>query len=459
MRPGLNAASRAPGSRPRHHNRRFLLFLFLLIPLLSGSFVAPASPAAGDDLSDARARQKALERQIAAQKADIAELSALQGQVKTEISRTSATLANVNADLTVVRSQVATMVTRVDKVRIKYNGLVSHLQALDQQLVLTQIQEIVKREQLGERKALLASRLRDAYDTDRTSLLETFLSGDSFTDILSQVSDYLDLGEQDRQLAQQIISDQETLATIHQNLVSTRTATDTLRKQTASQKQELDKQLVQLRKAQAALKALERKTALALAAQKAAYQRLAKNKAWLRAAMVRSARAERNLIAKIDKIIKQQAASGRVPSQYNGTLRWPMPGVVSQEFGCTGFSWEPPYGNCAHFHQGIDVVSAAGTPVRASGTGTVAYCDWNYADGADPAWVVIVAHSTSLESWYVHMQGPTSLRHPACPVSVGHAVSAGTIVGYEGNTGHSTGAHLHWAVRLNGTFANPRLFL
>jgi murein DD-endopeptidase MepM/ murein hydrolase activator NlpD len=33
------------------------------------------------------------------------------------------------------------------------------------------------------------------------------------------------------------------------------------------------------------------------------------------------------------------------------------------------------------------------------------------------------------------------------------------VIGYEGNTGHSTGAHLHWAVMLNGTFVNPRLFL
>jgi murein DD-endopeptidase MepM/ murein hydrolase activator NlpD len=41
----------------------------------------------------------------------------------------------------------------------------------------------------------------------------------------------------------------------------------------------------------------------------------------------------------------------------------------------------------------------------------------------------------------------------------GSFVRAGEIIGYEGNTGHSTGAHLHWAVMFNGNFANPRLFL
>ena len=129
-----------------------------------------------------------------------------------------------------------------------------------------------------------------------------------------------------------------------------------------------------------------------------------------------------------------------------------MAGSVTQNYGCTGFSWEPPVGSCAHFHQGIDIVAAEGTPVRASGSGTVVYCGWNYADGADPAWIVIIAHSEGLQTWYAHME-------PRYPVHAGDHVSRGQVIGYEGNTGHSTGAHLHWATWFNGDFANPRLFL
>jgi murein DD-endopeptidase MepM/ murein hydrolase activator NlpD len=446
-------------SASRHRTRRVFFFLLLLLPLLSSSLAVPSSPAAGDELADARARQKALQNQIAEQKQQMAELTAMQGQVRSDIASTKAELRGINADLVVVRNRVATMVKRVNLARIKYNGLVSDLAALDQQLVLIQIQETVKRDKLAERKALLASRLRDAYDTDRTSLLETFLSGESFTDMLSQVSYYLDIGTQDRQLAEQIMRDQEVLAVIHEDLTSTRTATEDLRTQTLAKRKELNTQLKQLREAQAALKALELRTERVLASQRAAYARLAANKAALKAAYDRSRKAQKSLAAKIDKIIRDQAARGRIPSQYNGTLRWPMNGTVSQEFGCTGFEWEPPFGDCAHFHQGIDIVAPAGTPVRASGKGVVAYCNWNYADGADPAWIVIVAHSTSLETWYAHLQGPTTTKHAACPVKVGQAVGAGTVVGYEGNTGHSTGAHLHWAVRLNDSFVNPRLFL
>jgi murein DD-endopeptidase MepM/ murein hydrolase activator NlpD len=115
-------------------------------------------------------------------------------------------------------------------------------------------------------------------------------------------------------------------------------------------------------------------------------------------------------------------------------------------------SWEPPLGDCAHFHQGIDIVASYGTAIHASGAGRVAYIGWNWADGSDPAWIVIIAHSAGLETWYAHMQ-------PRYPVSLGEWVNAGQVVGYEGNTGHSTGAHLHWAVRRNGIFVNPRLFL
>ena len=129
-----------------------------------------------------------------------------------------------------------------------------------------------------------------------------------------------------------------------------------------------------------------------------------------------------------------------------------MVGRISGEFGCSSYpGYGPGYG-CAHFHNGIDIVAAYGTPVRAAGKGTVVYVGWNFADGADPAWIVVIAHSSSLQTWYAHMQ-------PRSPVSVGQHVSAGQVIGYEGNTGNSTGAHLHWMVELNGTWKNPRLFL
>jgi murein DD-endopeptidase MepM/ murein hydrolase activator NlpD len=441
----------APSSTPRRGRRRFL-FLLLLVPLLSGAVVAPTGRVAGDDLSDAIAKQKAIEKQVARQKSQIAELNALQHQVAGEIARTSKALSGINADLGAVRKQVASMVKRVETVRSKYDALVAQLKVLDAQLAKVVADEAAKRVQLDERKAMLADRLRNAYDTDKTSLLETFLSGASFTDVLTQVSYYLDVSEQDKALAEQIIRDQETLAALHQTVAETRANTDDLRLQTAAQKRALDAQLKTLKQTQAALKQLEIRTAKILAAQKAAYAKAAKNKAALKKSIARAAAAQRSLARKIDAIVRAQASNGRIPSSYNGALNWPMAGIVSQPFGCTGMSWEPPLGDCAHFHQGIDIVAPYGTAVHASGAGRVAYIGWNWADGADPAWIVIIAHAGNLDTWYAHMQ-------PRYPVSQGEWVNSGQVIGYEGNTGHSTGAHLHWMVRHNGVFMNPRLFL
>lgn len=442
--------------RARRERRRIsfkLLSFVLLVPLLTGLFAAPAAPrAAADELSDAQAAKKALQEKVAAQKAQIADLNALQAGLRTQISQTTVELNGINADLGKTRKQIAAMKVVIAKVQAKYNDLLAQLVRLDGLIDRVVAQEDQKESELATRKALLSQRIRSAYETDRTSLLETFLSGGSFTDILTEVSYYLDVGTQDKELAQQINKDQTTLASLHQTVVDTRSETDDLRAKTAAQKVQLDASLKALNRAEAQLHALEVATAQALAAQRRAYAAAQKNKARLAAALRASAAAQRRLQKKIDAIIAAQYAHGNIPSAYNGTLRWPMAGTVTQEFGCTGVWAEPPLGSCAHFHQGIDIVNAYGTPVHSSGNGEVVYCGWNYADGADPAWIVIIAHSQGLQTWYAHMI-------PGCPVGAGHHVSAGQTIGHEGNTGHSTGAHLHWAVRMNGTFVNPRLFL
>ncbi|MBA2382366.1 MAG: peptidoglycan DD-metalloendopeptidase family protein [Chloroflexi bacterium] len=445
------APTAGPGARrrPRGLTR---LPLLVLIPLLVGMLGGPAGPVGADELSDARARQTALAKQLRDQKNQVAQINALQADLGVEIASTRRQLSGINADLVTVKKSINSMVVKIDVVKQHYLALVAQLELLDTQLSRIKTTEMRARWHLQERKDLLAERLRQAYDTDRTSLLETFLSGGSFTDVLSEVSYSIDVGEQDKALAEQIVADQDALAAIHQTVVETRLATDGLRAETAAQRIKLNGQLKELKAAQLELKRLEAETARALQIQKNAYAKLIRNKHNLAKAMAATAQAKAALAKRISNLVAAAYAHGNIPSAYNGTLIWPMSGQVTQDFGCTGFAWEPPVGSCAHFHQGIDIVAPAGTSVRASGSGTVVYCGWNYADGADPAWIVIIAHSQALETWYAHMQ-------PNCPAGAGSHVKSGQVIGHEGNTGHSTGAHLHWAVRFNGSFVNPRLFV
>jgi Membrane proteins related to metalloendopeptidases len=421
-----------------------------------GLLGAPTSPPGvrGDELSDARARQAQLKKDVAAQKAQVAQLSALQTDLAAGIRQTASELHGINADLAAVKIKIKTMQGKINVITAAYAALVAQLKDLDAQLLVVEAREAAKKTELAARKAKLAERVRSAYDTDRTSMLETFLSGGTFTDLLAEMSYFIDVGEQDKALASQIALDQETLASLHQATADTRAHTDDLRLETAGQKRALDKSLSALNDAKAALKKLEKRTAVALAQQKRAYSTLARNKAAARQAIARASSAQKKLQSQIADLIRKQAQVGNIPSAYSGTLSWPMGGDITQEFGCTGFGWEPPLGSCAHFHRGIDRVAPIGTPVHASGAGTIVYIGWNYADGADPAWIVIIAHSQGLQTWYAHM----SPSHPN-GISTGSTVSKGQVIGYEGNTGHSTGAHLHWAVMFNGNFVNPRLFL
>jgi murein DD-endopeptidase MepM/ murein hydrolase activator NlpD len=434
---------------------RRLPVLVLLLPLILGLFGASVSPqvARGDELTDAKARQTALKKEVAAQKARVAALNDLQAGLAAEISDTKSQLLKVGADLTAVRKKIVKMETRIDLVKEAYANLVLQVRYMDIELARVTAQEAAKRIELGERRALLADRVRSAYDTDRTSPLETFVSGGTFTDLLAEMSYYIDVGEQDQALADQITRDKDTLAAIHQTVADTRMRADELRLETAAQKRALDKSLLDLKETKAALAKLEKAVAKTLREQKARYAALKRSRANAAAIIRKAAADQRALAKKIDAMIARQVSRGNIPSQFNGSMRWPMDNFnVSGDFGCSSFAYYAPGHGCAHFHNGIDLVGAYGAPVKAAAAGTVVYVGWNWADGPDPAWIVIIAHSGSLKTWYAHML-------PKRPVSVGQSVKKGQIIGYEGSTGHATGAHLHWMVELNSDFVNPRLFL
>jgi murein DD-endopeptidase MepM/ murein hydrolase activator NlpD len=137
----------------------------------------------------------------------------------------------------------------------------------------------------------------------------------------------------------------------------------------------------------------------------------------------------------------------------SGIFMWPATGIVTQEFGCTGFPLEPPRGSCSHFHDGIDIANGSGTPVRAPGDGVVAFVGWNpYDGGGDPSFMIVIGHAGGLTTRYMHLQGRSV-------VHAGQSVRRGQLIGYMGNTGNSTGTHLHWEVYRGDTPINPRSFV
>lgn len=123
-------------------------------------------------------------------------------------------------------------------------------------------------------------------------------------------------------------------------------------------------------------------------------------------------------------------------------LVWPVPGHtdITQGFGCTGVISEPPYGNCRHYHDAIDIGAPEGSEVVAAAAGTVIYAGWKLAgsDGFGGGLVVWISHDGKLYTTYNHLSAEF--------VRVGQTVKAGQRIGSVGMTGNATGPHLHFEV-------------
>ncbi|MFI5259435.1 MAG: murein hydrolase activator EnvC family protein [Candidatus Limnocylindrales bacterium] len=445
--------SRANGRRPL---RRRLVQLLLGVALLAPTLLLPGPPAPvkADALSDAIAEQQRLAKQIADQKAQLAKLTTEQSTLQSQISTTQQNLAGVRTSIDEAQAEMDALQTRMTGVQAQYDNLASEQVLFATRLAQLTNEQNAKQAELDTRQQILASRLVGAYETDQTPLLQQLLTAHSLTDALADVSYYGDLAQADKALADEIQRDQVTLSEMKQNVQVASDANEQLKNEVGIQGQELSTEQDQLSAAQAQLASLKAELQTQLAQQKAAAAKLESNKTALAAAIQSNGQALDELGNKIDGLVKDQGSQGKIPSQYSGTLKWPMGGIVTQEFGCTGVLSEPRVGSCAHFHQGIDIAAPCLTPVYSAGAGVVVFVGYNPYDAPPQAWLVIIAHSTSMVTWYAHM----TARAPA-GIYVGAPVASGQLVGTENTTGHSSGCHLHWAVRVNGTFMNPRLFL
>lgn len=138
------------------------------------------------------------------------------------------------------------------------------------------------------------------------------------------------------------------------------------------------------------------------------------------------------------------APSGTAPSAF----AWPLRGVLTQPFGCTGVPLERPGPGCpSGFHTGIDLADPEGTPVRASAAGLA----YPFTEGVRYGNHVVVQHPGGYATVYAHLA--------AIGVTWGQAVPAGDVIGWVGSTGNSSGPHLHFEVRFAGTPLDPMPFL
>jgi len=271
----------------------------------------------------------------------------------------------------------------------------------------------------------LNRRLVDIYESEPASTLEVVLGARSIQDALDQVQYVNEIGEQDRRIAAQVryaklqvaaarAKTKRMRSTVHGEtaIISARTA------QTRSVRDELvgaagdlaatkENKLTDLSK----LTAAEQAEAGEIDALQAASNDIA---ARIRAAQV-----------------------GETSTPSSAGLIWPVSGPITSPFG---WRW-------GRMHQGIDIGVPMGTPIKAAAAGTIIYCGWESGYGN----LTVIDHGGNLATAYGHQS--------SIAVSCGEQVAQGQVIGYVGCTGHCTGPHLHFEVRVGGNPVDPMGYL
>jgi murein DD-endopeptidase MepM/ murein hydrolase activator NlpD len=123
--------------------------------------------------------------------------------------------------------------------------------------------------------------------------------------------------------------------------------------------------------------------------------------------------------------------------------RWPVRGQVNSSYG----SRVSPWSDKAEFHSGLDIGAPVGTPVKAPAPGTVVFAGVH----AEYGQTLIVDHGNDTKSLYGHLS--------RIGVAVNQKIERGDVIAQTGNTGRSSGPHLHYEIQVKGQPVNPTGYL
>ena len=323
-------------------------------------------------------------------------------------------------------------------------GDISTLQARQQQIEadlaakraeLDRIQDDLRKERarltrlrarLAESRAALSARLVHLYKADEPDVVTVVLESEGFEDLLQRTEFMQRVSRQDARILDRVRSAKAEA-----------TATEA----------KLDRFEVRQRKvtkivSQRRLEVLAIKNRLVDRRQQAESVRTDKRQALV------STRADRKQLqghlvalqkeeAKVRARLAGFSGSAGPVRQGSGEMIWPTNGAFTSPFGQR---W-------GRLHAGIDIGAPEGTPIRAAMSGKVVVAGWTGGYGN----YTCIQHGGALSTCYGHQSRYAT--------SVGANVSKGDLIGYVGNTGNSTGAHLHFETRVNGNPVNPMGYL
>ena len=350
--------------------------------------------------------------EIDAMKEEANSLKQQQEEIQDQLDSLAADRENAMARKTLLEQQINATRAEISSIAAqisKYDELIAQKQ--------TELDEAEAEEQA--QYELFCERVRYMEEQGEVSYWSILFSSKDFADLLDNAMMVEEIMDYDNQVMDQLIAlreqieqDKAELETARQEQQDAKAEQEAAQANLQAQESEVDALLSQISNQEDELEARE-----------------AQLRAASDAATAEIAAAERELAAQI----------ANVPSE-SGFL-WPLPGRynLSSLFG----SRKHPITGKANNHTGIDIPASSGTSILAAKSGVVTTSTYNNSYGN----YVVVSHSDGTSTLYAHM-----VRRNC---SKGDTVSQGQVIGYVGTTGSSTGNHLHFEVRVNGSRVDP----
>ena len=383
------------------------LWPFLALGLL---LVTPASADRRQQIQD---RIASLNQQVAQAKQ---KGNALQGQIdglSVQIRALEKQVGDVSARLQPLEAELELRELRLNRLNALFQLQTDRLRFLKRQyrIALSRLNE----------------RLITIYETDEQDTLGVVLAADTLTDGLDQIDYTKQIGAQDELIANEVLSARDHVRVQREN---TRIA----RLGVLAEAQAVAYRVRQVREVRDQLQASRDKLAGRRQAHQDDLNRLNVKE-----------RDEEDEIAHLraaDQALTARIQAAQASSQVDSTpsshgLVWPVNGPITSGFG-------PRWGS---FHYGLDIGAGYGAPIHAAAAGVVIYSGWYDGFGN----FVVIDHGGGISTTYGHQSRIVA--------SLGEHVAQGQLIGYVGSTGFSTGPHLDFEVRVNGTPVDPLGYL
>ncbi|MEG0940522.1 MAG: peptidoglycan DD-metalloendopeptidase family protein [Oscillospiraceae bacterium] len=286
--------------------------------------------------------------------------------------------------------------------------------------------EKAKEDEEAQKKALRV-RMRAMEENGDISYFAILFESKGFSDLLSRLDDVSEIMKHDNALEDAYIAARERVEKVKAEYEATQAEQESTRAELQQKKAELEGQIAT---------AVELIAGLESDIEKAKAEDSA-NAA--REAAVRSQIDQK--VAELERQQQEQINAGGSVTTGSGNFTWPTPSCTSVGSGF-GYRTHPIFGD-KRFHSGVDIGASHGATIVAADSGTVVSAVYSSSYGN----YVVISHGNGNSTLYAHMS--------SMAVSAGQTVSKGDTIGYVGSTGWSTGAHLHFKIKIGGTLVDP----